>query len=63
MESLTIKTITLLFLLANTLLTDRTWTDDKGRVLEAELVRVEGDFVIVSRSANKRRIALELCAL
>jgi hypothetical protein len=52
------KIIASLFLLGSALLTARTWTDVKGRALEAELVRVEGDVVIVKRNGAENSIKL-----
>lgn len=52
------KTIACLLLLGSPLLPARTWTDVKGRALEADLVRVEADAVIVNRNGTEISIKL-----
>src|ERR1035437_2320382 len=52
------KTIVCLFILGSALLSARTWVDVKGRSLEGELVRVDGDAVIVNRDGTEIPIKL-----
>lgn len=48
-----------LILLLVTPLSGRTWTDVKGRTINAEIVRVDGDSVIVNRNGAELPIKLE----
>lgn len=52
--------ITLCFLALAPGLGARTWTDNKGRTIEADLVRVENDTAIVSRAGKEVRLPLAM---
>jgi hypothetical protein len=53
------KTAAFVFLLVVPSLSARTWTDVKGRTIEAENVRVSGDSVLVNRNGADLPIKLE----
>lgn len=55
------KIIASLLFLGSTLLSARTWTDTQGRALEAELIRVEGETLIIKR--NNSEIPIQLGTL
>lgn len=53
------KIIFCLFLLGSSFIHAHTWTDAKGRTLEAELVRVDRDIITVNRNGSEVPIKIE----